>query len=80
MNEKQSNAAGKPWREVLQIESSAPTTEMIHEHFWLRVKEADAKREAEVRELNRLRAAAFRELSPEDPLIQELWAEQARVR
>ena len=59
----------KSWREILKFEASAPTVptvEMIHEHFRERVKEADAKRRDEVDELNRARAAALKELWPED--------------
>ena len=56
----------KPWRETLQIESSAPTVETIHEHFRQRVSEADVKRRADVDELNRARATAMKELWPED--------------
>lgn len=76
MNETDSNSADKPWREVLQLESAAPTEEMIHEHFRLRVKDADAERRAVVNALNRARAAAFREVWPEAPVVQEVWSEQ----
>ena len=66
MNDTASNPTAKPWREVLHVESSAPTVEAIHEHFRERVKEADARRHDGVAELNLARSEALKELCPED--------------